>query len=458
MLGYVAKIGHHMNREVDSFLQAYPSVAMIEALITDCNGVARGKLIPRSKIHAVLKDGLKLPKSALGLDIWGRDIPALAHANGDIDGYCLAVEESLKPTMTKRGIDQGQLIMTMVNEDGSPYLGDPRQILSRLVSEFRRRGLTPCMAVELEFSLLPDPGHDRPLREALKEHDTLGGNLYALDELDRHGDMLDELREAFKIQDLPYEGIIKESAPAQFEINMAHSDDVLTLADQIIRMQRGIRTVATRHGLIASFMPKPMDNEAGNGMHVHCSLLQKDGSNVFNNDSEQGSPTLGNAIAGCLALMPESMLIFAPGFNAYRRFQAGNHAPTVPTWGYDNRTTALRVPAGPPMAKRIEHRVAGADANPYLVLAVVLAGILHGVDTELSPPNPIDGNAWDMEHGVDDLPCLMEVAISRFEESTLLAQYLSADFQTLFAYTKRQELSEFQRRVTDFEIESYLRG
>jgi glutamine synthetase len=130
----------------------------------------------------------------------------------------------------------------------------------------------------------------------------------------------------------------------------------------------------------------------------------------------------------------------------------------VPTWGYDNRTTALRVPAGPPMAKRIEHRVAGADANPYLVLAVVLAGILHGVDTELSPPNPIDGNAWDMEHGVDDLPCLMEVAISRFEESTLLAQYLSADFQTLFAYTKRQELSEFQRRVTDFEIESYLRG
>ena len=157
-----------MHREVELFLQAYPSVAMIEALITDCNGVARGKWIPRSKIQSVLKDGLKLPKSALGLDIWGRDIPALAHANGDIDGYCLAVEESLRPILTKRGIDQGQLIMTMVNEDGSPYLGDPRQILSRLVGECRARGLIPCMAAELEFSLLPDPGHDRPLREALK--------------------------------------------------------------------------------------------------------------------------------------------------------------------------------------------------------------------------------------------------------------------------------------------------
>jgi glutamine synthetase len=302
------------------------------------------------------------------------------------------------------------------------------------------------MAAELEFSLLPDPGHGRPLREALTQHETLGGNLYALDELDRHGEMLDELREAFDVQGLPYEGIIKESAPAQFEINMAHSDDVMALADQIVRMQRGIRTVASRYGLIASFMPKPIDNEAGNG------------GNVFNNDTEKGSPLLRQAIAGCLALMPDSMLLFAPSFNAYRRFQAGNHAPTVPTWGYDNRTTALRVPAGPPTAKRIEHRVAGADANPYLVLAVVLAGILHGIDNKLRPSNPVDGNAWEMKHSAEDLPCLMDVAIATFEQSALIATYLSAEFQTLYVHTKKQELAEFQRRVTDFEIESYLRG
>lgn len=447
-----------MRREVDLFLKAYPSVAMIEALITDCNGVARGKWIPRTKIQSVLETGLKLPKSALGLDIWGRDIPELAHANGDIDGYCIAVEDSLRPVLSGRGLDQGQLIMTMMDENGEPYMGDPRQVLGRLVKQFEEKGLRPCMAAELEFSLLPDPGHGRPLRESLQGRESLGGNLYALDELDRHAEMLEALRESFEVQGLPYEGIVKEAAPAQFEINMAHSDDVMSLADQIIRMQRGIRTVASRFGLIASFMPKPMDDEAGNGMHVHCSLLEERGANVFNDGSEAGSELLRHAIGGCIELMPDSMLIFAPSFNAYRRFQAGNHAPTVPTWGLDNRTTALRIPAGPPAAKRIEHRVAGADANPYLALAVVLAGILHGIENKLEPPPHIEGNAWDMEHDVPNLPGLMSVAIDRFAASETIGKHLTEEFQEIFAKTKMQELEEFQRRVTDFEIETYLRG
>ena len=447
-----------MRREVDLFLKAYPNVSMIEALITDCNGVARGKWIPRGKIQSVLENGLKLPKSALGLDIWGRDIPELAFKNGDIDGYCMVVEGSLRPMLTPRGIDQGQLIMTMYNEDESPFLGDPRQILAQLVKRFEDKQLRPCMAVELEFSLLPDPGHDRPLREAFKGRESLGGNLYALDELDRHADMLETLREAFEVQDLPYEGIIKEAAPAQFEINMAHSDNVLELADKIIRMQRCVRMVAARYGMIASFMPKPMDDEAGNGMHVHCSLLEERGANVFNNGGDEGSELLKQAVAGCLATMADSMLVFAPSYNAYRRFQAGNHAPTVPTWGWDNRTTALRIPAGPPAAKRIEHRVAGADANPYLTLAVVLAGVLHGLENQLTPAPAIEGNAWDQEHGVDHLPTLMSDAIARFESSDVLKSHLSDDFQIIFSKTKQQELDEFHRRVTDFEIESYLRG
>ncbi len=447
-----------MRREVELFLKAYPAVSMIEALITDCNGVARGKWIPRTKIQSVLDSGLKLPKSALGLDIWGRDIPELAYDNGDIDGYCLAVDDSLRPVLTPRGIDQGQLIMTMFDENNEPYMGDPRQVLAALVAKFAEKELKPCMAAELEFSLLPDPGHGRPLRDALSAQASLGGNLYALDELDRHGEMLELLRESFDAQGLPYEGIVKEAAPAQFEINMAHSDDVMEMADQIVRMQRVIRTVASRFGLIASFMPKPMDDEAGNGMHVHCSLLEERGVNVFNDGSDEGSELLKYAVAGSLELMADAMLIFAPSFNAYRRFQVGNHAPTIPTWGYDNRTCALRIPAGPPAAKRIEHRVAGADANPYLTLAVVLAGILHGIENKLTAPAAIEGNAWDMKHDVDDLPNLMSIAIERFAKSKTIGQYLSEEFQLLFYKTKQQELDEFERRVTDFEIESYLRG
>ena len=430
---------------------------MVEALITDCNGIARGKWLPVQKLDTIEKQGLKLPKSALGLDVWGRDIPALAHANGDIDGYCHLVEGSLRPLLTERGVDQAQVLLSMFDKDGSPYMGDPRQVLQALVTRFTEKELKPCMAVELEFSLLPKPETSETIGTALRDQNAVGGNLYALSELDYHGPLLEALRQAFDTQDLPYEGIIKESAPSQFEINVAHSDDVMLLADQVIRMQRTIRAVSARHGFVASFMPKPIDDEAGNGLHVHCSLLDENGTNVFNDGGEEGSDLLRYAVAGCLELLPASMLLFAPSFNAYRRFQPGNHAPTESAWGYDNRTTAIRIPESPSAARRIEHRVAGADANPYLVLAAVLAGIWHGIENTLSPPIPIEGNAWDQEIDAPALPTTMDEAISVFDKSDVLSSYLTGEFKTLFLATKVQEWNEFAKRVTEFELETYLR-
>lgn len=439
------------------FLNAYPNITMVEALITDCNGIARGKWLPVQKLATIENQGLKLPKSALGLDVWGRDIPALAHANGDIDGYCHLVEGSLRPLLTERGVDQAQIILTMSDKDGSAFMGDPRQVLNALVSRFTEKSLNPCMAVELEFSLLPRPKTKDSVGSALRDQNSLGGNLYALSELDYHAPLLEALRQAFETQDLPYEGIIKESAPSQFEINVAHSDDVMLLADQVIRMQRTIRAVAARHGFIASFMPKPIDDEAGNGLHVHCSLLEENGVNVFDNGEESGSDLLQFAVGGCLELLPLSMLLFAPSFNAYRRFQPGNHAPTEATWGYDNRTTALRIPESPPSARRIEHRVAGADANPYLVLAAVLAGIWHGIENKVSPPAAIEGNAWAQDIDAPKLATTMDQAIDVFRNETQLADYLSTEFKTLFLATKQQEWDEFSKRVTEFELETYLR-
>lgn len=430
---------------------------MVEALITDCNGIARGKWLPVQKLDTIEKQGLKLPKSALGLDVWGRDIPALAHANGDIDGYCHLVEGSLRPLLTERGVDQAQVLLSMFDKDGNPYMGDPRQVLQALVNRFTEKELRPCMAVELEFSLLPKPETSEAIGAALRDQNTVGGNLYALSELDYHGPLLEALRQAFDTQDLPYEGIIKESAPSQFEINVAHSDDVMLLADQVIRMQRTIRAVSARHGFVASFMPKPIDDEAGNGLHVHCSLLDENGTNVFDDGGEEGSDLLRYAVAGGLELLPASMLLFAPSFNAYRRFQPGNHAPTESAWGYDNRTTAIRIPESPSAARRLEHRVAGADANPYLVLAAVLAGIWHGIENTLSPPNPIEGNAWDQEIDAPALPTTMDEAISVFDKSDVLSSYLTSEFKTPFLATKVQERNEFAKRVTEFELETYLR-
>ena len=430
---------------------------MVEALITDCNGIARGKWLPVQKLDMIEQQGLKLPKSALGLDVWGRDIPALAQANGDIDGYCHLVEGSLRPLLTERGLDQAQVLLTMFDKDGSPYMGDPRQVLQALVTRFTEKELKPCMAVELEFSLIPKPETSEDIGTALRDQNVVGGNLYSLSELDHHGPLLEALRQAFDTQDLPYEGIVKESAPSQFEINVAHSDNVMLLADQVIRMQRTIRAVSARHGFVASFMPKPIDDEAGNGLHVHCSLLDENGANVFDDGGEEGSDLLRYAVAGCLELLPASMLLFAPSFNAYRRFQPGNHAPTESAWGYDNRTTAIRIPESPSEARRIEHRVAGADANPYLILAAVLAGIWHGIENTLSPPKPVEGSAWDQEIDAPALPTTMDKAIEVFEKSDVLSNYLSGEFKTLFLATKVQEWNEFAKHVTEFELETYLR-
>ena len=248
--------------------------------------------------------------------------------------------------------------------------------------------------------------------------------------------MLEALKASFEAQDLPYEGVLKEAAPAQYEINVAHSDDAVAYCDKVIRMQRCIRAVAERFGALASFMPKPMENQAGNGMHVHCSLLDTSGNNIFDSSDTEGTPLLQQAVAGCLELMVDTQLIFAPSYNAYRRFRAGNHAPTQPNWGYDNRTTALRIPASPSPATRIEHRVAGADSNPYLAVAALLAGISLGIDRQCEAPPPISGNAWVEDADNIWLPGHMAEAITRFSESATVRETLLQNFNSPSARSK----------------------
>jgi len=358
--------------------------------------------------------------------------------------------------MSQTGIDRAQVVLTMFTDDGQPVLSDPRQVLVHILQKLSDRGLHPRVAIELEFNLFTRTAEGESLRDMLPADNQTGGNLYGLSALDEHAELLQVLKDSFAVQGLPYEGVLKEAAPAQYEINVAYSDDPLIYCDQIIRMQRGIRAVAERFDTVASFMPKPMENQAGNGMHVHCCLLNDAGTNVFDNGDVEGTAILRQAVAGCIDLMSDTHLIFAPSYNAYRRFQAGNHAPTQPNWGYDNRTTALRVPASPSSATRIEHRVAGADSNPYLAVAALLAGIFSGIDRDLDAPAPIAGNAWLEDTDNVCLPGNMAEAITHFSQSQRVRETLSSSFQFAFSEIKKQELLEFERRVTDFELETYL--
>jgi glutamine synthetase len=444
-----------MSVEADWFLRAHPEITTIEALLPDCNGVMRGKWLPRHKLAKIFEGELKLPKTALSLDIWGRDVEELVFASGDADGICRPVEGSLLPTPWAAGGQHGQVMLSMFNADGSPYLGDPRHVLKQVLSRFHEAGWRPVVAAELEFSLVTldrdIPYHTCP---APAGRTPVGGNTYGLDVLNNHSEMLEDLRLACEVQDLPFDGVVKESAPSQYEINMQHVDNPVLAAKQVIQMKRLIKGVAAKHGLVASFMAKPFEDEAGNGMHVHCSVLNESGVNIFDDGSELGTELLRNAIAGCLKFMPDSVAIFAPSFNAYRRFQPGCHAPTYPCWGYENRTVAVRVPAGSNSARRLEHRVAGADANPYLLFSVLLSAMLEGMQQKLNPPLPVSGDGYAQEK--ETLPVYIQDAVKIFSESEFIRDNLGPEFQRIFTLTKEQEIAEFRRRITDLEYQSYL--
>lgn len=444
-----------MALEVDRFLRVHPEITMVEALLPDSNGVLRGKWLPRNKLAKIYKGELKFPMTALSLDIWGRDVEELVFASGDEDGICLPVEGSLLPTPWSPGGRHGQLMLTMFRSNGEPYLGDARQVLKKVVARFHAHGWRPVVAAELEFSLVRWDGH-RPAHSARNAggNHQIGGNLYGLDVLQENQRMLEQIHYACQMQGLPFDGVVKESAPSQYEINMRHVDSPVLAARQILMMKRVIKEVAQQHKLVASFMPKPFEGEAGNGLHVHCSVLNREGVNIFDDGTETGTPALRNAIGGCLTHMADSFAVFAPSYNGYRRFVQGSHAPITPNWGYENRTVALRVPAGDAKARRIEHRVAGADANPYLVLAVILAAALDGIEAGLSPGEPTRGNGYTQNGEL--LPIYMQDALRLFAKSNFIKSALGREMQHSFGLTKQQELSEFQRHITSLEYESYV--
>ena len=330
-------------------------------------------------------------------------------------------------------------------------------MLKSVLTRYQEAGWRPIVAAELEFSLVSwdesIPTHTCPTPP---RGSPIGGNTYGLDVLNHHSAMMEDLRLACELQDLPFDGVVKESAPSQYEINMQHVVNPVLAAKQIIMMKRLIKGVATKHNLIASFMAKPFEDEAGNGMHVHCSVLDESGANIFDDGTERGTPLLHNAIGGCLAHMAESVAIFAPSYNAYRRFQPGCHAPTWPSWGYENRTVAVRVPAGSNAARRLEHRVAGADANPYLLFAVLLSAMLDGIEQNLSPGDPITGDGYSQGEEEESLPVYMPDAVREFSRSDFVRNALGSELQRIFTLTKEQEIAEFRKRITTLEYQSYL--
>lgn len=449
------KEGAGIPAEVERFLEQHPELEYVEAFVTDVNGIARGKRVPAGALARLYDKGLCLPASTLILDVWGNEVEAtgLIFDTGDADHPCWPVAGSLQPLPWSDGRG-GQVLLRMDAPSGEPYHADPRNVLAAVAERFAARGRTPVIATELEFRLFePEAAADGSPRAPARLARGGGSQLFGLDELDAMDEVFSEFDRACREQGVPADTVIAEQSDGQYEVNLRHVSDPVVAADHAILLKRTIKAVARRYGLLASFMAKPFGDEAGNGLHVHVSLLDGDGNNVFT-DGENPTAALSHAVGGLMDTMFDSAAVFAPHANSWRRFQVGAHVPMGPTWGFDNRTTAVRVPLSSPPATRVEHRVAGADANPYLAVAAVLAGVDHGLMHGIEPPPETRGSAFSQH--APGLPETWERALAAFESSAFVGEYFGAEYRRLFTVCKRQEQDRFRRDIPRFEYESYL--
>ena len=415
----------------------------------DLNGQLRGKRLPTDMADKVAASGIRFPLSVFNLDIWGEDIEnsPLVFETGDADGKILPTERGALP-LPWLAEPTTLIPLWGFNEDGTPFAGCPRQALKSIVDRFAAHGLTPVAANEMEFYLTDDSG---PLTPIATEP---GGQIMSLRALDRLDPFFAELYDSCAAMGIAAEATTSESGSGQFEVTIQHSNDAMKAADDAWFFKLLVQGLARKHGMAGTFMAKPFTEDAGNGMHTHVSLLDEGGNNVFADGTKTGTPLLENAVAGCLTALEDLTLIFAPHARSYARMVPGAHAPTGICWGHDNRTVAVRIPGGDPKAKRIEHRLAGGDVNPYLSLTAILGSMLVGIEEALSPPAPITGNAYDQP--LDQVHSDWGTAIVAFESSENVAKIFNPKLISYLTATKRQEILRFPSLSADDQLRSYL--
>lgn len=445
--------------ELDLFLESHPDIEFIDFVLIDQLGTPRGKRLPRDEAKKAYESGVNLAGSVYALEANGASVEAsgLVWDDGDADRVCWPVPGSLmRQSWEKKPSGLAQMAMREV--DGSPFFACPRARLQDIEARLTALGLTPVVALEFEFYFLAEkrgpsgepilataPGKDNPPQLI---------SVYSLDDLRAFEPVLSEIVSACAEAGVPAATATAEYAPGQFEINLNHVEGAVHAADIAIRFKQIVRGVAKAHGIDATFMPRPFETSAGSGLHCHISLLDQDGINIFADNDEHGSQALRHGIQGLAATMAEFTALFAPTANSYRRLQPGYFAPLAPCWGVNNRTLALRIPASSPQARRVEHRVAGADANPYLLLCALIAGLHKGVTEKVDPPPPTTGNAYAQHPPA--IPTDWKSALALFKQSETARSYLGGRFVDLFFNCRDHERRKFDRTITPTEWKHYL--
>lgn len=450
-----------MKNIATKFLDENPELEKIEFIYVDFNGIPRGKNASPKTLLKASEGGLKMPISSYVLDVWGDNPKGTGLVmSGDGDAICRIVESSLAITPWSSR-NTAQCIVSMEDGNGDAIYADPRNVLNSILSRFKNLGLRPVIAPEMEFYLIDKqlqknghpqmpliPGTNRRYEEV---------QLLNLSEMDDFEEFFELVEKSAISLGIPAETAIKECAPGQFEINLLHHNDALLMADQAFLMKRLIKNCARKFNLNATFMAKPFSEEAGNGMHAHLSIIDKDGKNIFKvNKNKQPEGVFASAIAGLLKNAPDFLSFYAPHSNSYRRLvHNADHAPTTLSWGNENRTALVRLPEASNNATRLEFRLPSADSNPYLVFASILASVLNGIENEFNLEKETIGNAHAQHE--PELGITWREAVHKTSVSSVVREFFGDRFQQSYQCVKESEIKRFESTITDFEYNSYLR-
>ena len=421
----------------------------LELLLCDLNGVPRGKQVAGGSWS-----DSRLPQFAEAIlfqTITGSYAPAMDTYNANDGDLLLRPDWSTYRRVPWKPGSVGQVICDTLNRTGDLIDYAPRNVLKRILAAYEAAGLHPIIAPEVEFYLLRPVGQDdHELQTASGRAGAAdyGGEAFSPDALGKYDDVLGDIQAMSEQTGLALAAVVHEMGPAQVELNVDHGEP-LSRADQLFLLKRLIKGCAARHGLLASFMAKPIYGLPGNGLHLHCSVLNGQGENIFKLTRKRAPSALRHFIGGLQSFLPQAFALTAPNVNSYKRFVPDLSAPINLEWGYDNRTTGFRVPFSEPDAGRVENRIGGADANPYLLIAANLAAGFLGMSTKCEPTKPVAGNAHKLQNS---FPRCLEQALCSLEKSEAIVDLLGAAFVELFTSVKQTELNHFNRSITRWEV------
>lgn len=428
-------------------------VEEIECVTPDFAGIARGKVMPAAKF--LRESEIRLPVSIYFAVITGEyaevNHPEL-YSDGDIT---LVPDLTTSRAVPWAGDPSLQIIHDVLDRDGHPVPFAPREVLRRVLKAYADKGWTPVVAPELEFYLTkPNTDPDYPLEPPTGRsgRQSTGSQAFSLSAVDEFDTVIEHIYDYADAQGLEIDTIIQEAGAAQLEVNMLHGDAMM-LADQVFLFKRLIREAALRCGAYATFMAKPMAGQPGSAMHIHQSVLDGQGRNIFSGADGEASALFRGFIGGQQKYLPACSALSAPYVNSYRRLVKYMSAPVNLEWGHDNRSTGLRVPRASPAARRVENRVTGADANPYLAIAGSLAAGYLGMIEGAEPRPPVTGGAYDRDR---DLPYSLLDAVELLKDCPALTGLLGEQFVALYSTLKQFEHDQFMTVISPWEREHLL--